>query len=135
MIGGHFAGARAGIAVNHGLQFASECSPFLSAFLCNSNSVADGLSEASPLSYETSFLIAGPLAVSSGLMLMQLTRTFHPPGCATAYSMAIGSPVLLNMEWSALIPTTFGATTLVAYGLLNNLCKNRPRYPVYWWEK
>lgn len=77
--------------------------------------------------------LACALAVSCALALMHLTRTFHPPGGATALIAVIGGPAMVHLGYSyVFIPVASGAVVLVLLGmLLNNLFRYR-RYPVYW---
>lgn len=77
--------------------------------------------------------LACALAVSSALALMHLTRTFHPPGGATALIAVIGGPFIINLGYSyVLIPVAAGACILVVLGMLyHNFFRHR-RYPLYW---
>lgn len=77
--------------------------------------------------------LACALAVSCALAVMHLTRTFHPPGGATALIAVIGGPVITQLGYGyVLMPVASGAVTLVLLGmLLNNLFRHR-RYPIYW---
>ncbi len=68
------------------------------------------------------------LALATAIMVMQATRTVHPP--------AGSNPVIVMMtqpSWSFLLtPTLIGASILVAVAVLyNNLGKSRS-YPRYW---
>lgn len=68
------------------------------------------------------------LATASGIVLMLVTRTAHPPGGATALVAVLNraSPIYI------LMPVALGAVMLVAVGLLiNNLSPSRS-YPRYW---
>ncbi|MEG2172342.1 MAG: HPP family protein [Desulfovibrionaceae bacterium] len=77
--------------------------------------------------------LACALAVSCALALMHLTRTFHPPGGATALIAVIGGPALVHLGYGyVLMPVAAGAGLLVLLGmLLNNFFRHR-RYPLYW---
>ena len=78
--------------------------------------------------------LAAPLAVSLACMSMMATRTVHPPAGGTALIAALGSTQLQEMGFYYLVPTAFGATSLVCLGvLINNLHPNRA-YPNYWFK-
>ena len=72
------------------------------------------------------------IAVSSSIMLMQCTRTLHPPAGGTALIAVMGSESLHALGFQLLVPTTLGASTLVLVALANNISKSR-QYPQYWW--
>ncbi len=78
--------------------------------------------------------LAGSLAVAAAIALMQLTKTLHPPGGATALIAVTGSPQLHDSGYLyAIMPVGRGAIVLLVVALLvNNLAKNR-KYPKYWW--
>ncbi len=78
--------------------------------------------------------IAAALAVALSIALMQLTKTLHPPGGATALIAVIGSPQLHEIGYLyALYPVARGAAILLLVALLvNNLAPNRT-YPKWWW--
>ena len=72
--------------------------------------------------------LTAPLAVS--IVLMQITKTFHPPGGATALIAIIGSPKIKALGyWYVLYPVLVGALILFVVALIfNNITKNR-HYP------
>lgn len=77
--------------------------------------------------------LACALAVSSALALMHLTRTFHPPGGATALIAIIGGPFILKLGYTyVLMPVASGACVLVLLGMIFNNFFRQRRYPVYW---
>jgi len=76
--------------------------------------------------------LAAPIAVSAATMLMQATRTVHPPAGGTALISVLGSEKLYELGFGLLAPTASGASVLVAVALLNNLDKDRS-YPTHWW--
>jgi CBS-domain-containing membrane protein len=76
--------------------------------------------------------LSAPLAVSSAIMLMQLTRTLHPPAGGTTLIAVLGSDSLHSLGIQLLVPTGIGASALVLVALGNNLAQGR-RYPTYWW--
>ncbi|MCK5236530.1 MAG: HPP family protein [Deltaproteobacteria bacterium] len=78
--------------------------------------------------------LAVAIAVSASIVVMQLTKTLHPPGSATALIAVIGSPQLHDLGYLyVLIPILRGALILLIVALLvNNIPKSR-RYPKFWW--
>ena len=79
--------------------------------------------------------LAAPLAVSLACMSMMATRTVHPPAGGTALIAALGSTQIQEMGFYYLVPTAFGATTLVCLGVLINNVHSKRSYPMYWWGK
>lgn len=77
--------------------------------------------------------LAAAIAVAASIALMQLTRTLHPPGSATALIAVIGSPQLHDIGYLyVLLPVARGAIILLVVAVLfNNISKNR-QYPKYW---
>lgn len=74
--------------------------------------------------------LAAPLAVSSSIVLMQVTKTLHPPGGATALIAVIGSEKVKALGYFyVLSPVLSGCLILLLVALIfNNLTKNR-QYP------
>jgi CBS domain-containing membrane protein len=74
--------------------------------------------------------IAAPLAVSLSIVFMQITKTLHPPGGATALIAVTASPEIKAMGYGYVFtPVLTGALILLAAALIfNNLTKNR-QYP------
>lgn len=74
--------------------------------------------------------ITAPLAVSSAIVLMQITKTLHPPGGATALIAVTGSETIKNLGyWYVLSPVLLGAMILLIIALFfNNVTSNR-QYP------
>ncbi|SCV68859.1 BQ2448_980 [Microbotryum intermedium] len=72
--------------------------------------------------------VALALSVATSVSVMQLTKTVHPPGGATAL-IAVTQP----KRWAFVLLIT---STVLLMGLwaiiINNLGRGR-RYPVYWW--
>lgn len=78
-------------------------------------------------------MLAASGAVSFALVLMQLTRTLHPPGGATALMAVIGGEHIHAMGFSyALLPCGVGATLLVLLALLIHSAPHGCRYPRRW---
>lgn len=76
---------------------------------------------------------APALAVSTSIVLMQITKTLHPPGGATALIATIGSEKIKALGyWYLLSPVLCGVLALFFVALLvNNLHKARA-YPKKW---
>lgn len=74
--------------------------------------------------------LTAPLAVASSIVLMQITKTLHPPGGATALIAIAGSEKIKNLGyWYVLSPVLSGALILLAVALItNNMAHNR-QYP------
>ncbi|PIB35973.1 HPP family protein [Reichenbachiella sp. 5M10] len=75
-------------------------------------------------------LIAAPLAVSLSIVLMQITKTLHPPGGATALIAVIGTESITSLGyWYVLYPVFSGTMILLVVGLVVNNMTSRRRYP------
>lgn len=74
--------------------------------------------------------LTAPLAVSISIVLMQMTKTLHPPGGATALIAVIGSERIKSLGYSyVLSPVLTGSIILVAVALVfNNITAHR-HYP------
>jgi len=74
--------------------------------------------------------LAAPLAVSFSIVFMQITKTLHPPGGATALIAVTGSPEIKATGYGYLLnPVLTGTLILLAAALIfNNITKNR-QYP------
>ena len=74
--------------------------------------------------------LASALAVSLSIVVMQITKTMHPPGGATALIANIGSEKIKALGFVyVLSPVTTGILILLAVALIvNNIPKNR-NYP------
>ena len=75
--------------------------------------------------------LAVAVAVPTSIMLMQLTRTLHPPAGGTTLIAVLGSAQLHALGFQLLVPTALGSSLLIAVALGNNLARQR-RYPTYW---
>ncbi|WP_140938623.1 HPP family protein [Sphingobacterium lumbrici] len=75
--------------------------------------------------------LTAPMAVALSIVLMQVTRTLHPPGGATALIAVTGGTKIASMGyWYVLSPVLSGAMILFLVALIfNNITKNR-HYPV-----
>jgi CBS-domain-containing membrane protein len=74
--------------------------------------------------------IMAPLAVSLSIVLMQVTKTLHPPGGATALIAVTGSAEIKNLGyWYVFTPVLSGTLILLIVALIfNNMTSNR-QYP------
>lgn len=75
--------------------------------------------------------ITAPLAVSLSIVFMQITKTLHPPGGATALIAVTGSPELKALGyWYVISPVLVGSMILLLVALFfNNVTSNR-QYPM-----
>jgi CBS domain-containing membrane protein len=75
--------------------------------------------------------ITAPLAVSLSIVFMQITKTLHPPGGATALIAVTGSVELKSLGyWYVISPVLIGSLLLLIVALLfNNVTSNR-QYPI-----
>ncbi len=74
--------------------------------------------------------LSAPLAVSLSIVIMQVTKTLHPPGGATALIAVIGSEKIKALGFLyVLSPVLSGSLILLLVALIfNNLTPNR-KYP------
>jgi len=74
--------------------------------------------------------LSAALAVSISIVLMQITKTLHPPGGATALIAVIGSEKIKHLGyWYVLSPVLVGVLILLFVALIiNNITENRS-YP------
>ena len=81
--------------------------------------------------------LAGALAVALAIVGMQITKTLHPPGGATALIAVIGSLQLKALSyWYVLVPVLAGVLLLLLVAVVvNNLTPTR-HYPAnkYWYR-
>jgi CBS-domain-containing membrane protein len=74
--------------------------------------------------------IAAPLAVSLSIVLMQITKTLHPPGGATALIAVTGSAQVKDLGyWYVLSPVLSGALILFVTALIFNNITSKRQYP------
>jgi len=82
---------------------------------------------------EANWLSSG-LAVSFAITAMQLTRSVHPPGGATALIAVVASPVIHELGYMyILFPVVTGALVLVGIAYVSNNFKNQRRWPIFWY--
>ncbi len=74
--------------------------------------------------------ITAPLAVATSIIAMQITKTLHPPGGATALIAVIGTDKLKDLGyWFIISPVLTGTLILFVTALIfNNMTKHR-KYP------
>ena len=74
--------------------------------------------------------IAAPLAVSLSIILMQVTKTLHPPGGATALIAIAGSEKVKELGyWYVLSPVLLGTIILLITALVFNNMSSKRQYP------
>lgn len=74
--------------------------------------------------------LASALAVSISIVLMQITKTLHPPGGATALIANIGSAKIHSLGyWYVLNPVLAGAIILLCVAILFNNQTSHRQYP------
>jgi len=74
--------------------------------------------------------IAAPLAVSLAIILMQITKTLHPPGGATALIAIIGSDKIKDLGYMYVIsPVLLGVLILLLTALVFNNMTSSRSYP------
>lgn len=75
--------------------------------------------------------LAAALAVSLSIVGMQITKTLHPPGGATALIAIIGSPQLKALGyWYVLAPVLTGALLLLLVAVVVNKLAPTRHYPL-----
>jgi CBS-domain-containing membrane protein len=81
--------------------------------------------------------VAAALAVSIAIVLMQITKTLHPPGGATALIAIIGSDKIKALGYSyVLSPVLTGVVILLFVALIFNNTTSHRRYPLnrHWYR-
>jgi CBS domain-containing membrane protein len=81
--------------------------------------------------------LAAALAVSLSIVGMQVTKTLHPPGGATALIAVIGSPQLKALGyWYLLTPVLVGALILLVVAVIFNNITTTRHYPAnkHWYR-
>lgn len=74
--------------------------------------------------------ITAPLAVGTSIVFMQLTKTLHPPGGATALIAIMGSERIKELGYYyVLSPVLSGAFILLAVALIFNNITTHRKYP------
>ncbi|MHA3788775.1 HPP family protein [Flavobacterium hauense] len=74
--------------------------------------------------------LSAPLAVSLSIVMMQITKTLHPPGGATALIAVTGSPQIKALGYEYVLnPVLSGATILLVTALIFNNIPHSRQYP------
>ncbi|MUV04702.1 HPP family protein [Flavobacterium rakeshii] len=74
--------------------------------------------------------IAAPLAVSLSIVVMQITKTLHPPGGATALIAATASPKIKALGYMFVFsPVLTGCFILLFVALIFNNLTSKRQYP------
>ena len=74
--------------------------------------------------------LTAPLAVSLSIVFMQMTKTLHPPGGATALIAIAGSEKIKNLGyWYVFSPVLSGVLILLAVALIFNNMAHSRLYP------
>ena len=77
--------------------------------------------------------ISVALAVSLAIAMMQLTRSTHPPGGATALIAVASSQQIHDLGFMyVLYPVATGALILVGVAFISNNLMSSRRWPLYW---
>jgi CBS domain-containing membrane protein len=77
--------------------------------------------------------ICGPLATACALSAMELTRSTHPPGGATALIIASVEELPKWSGFSYVVGVMFGAVVFQGVALVVNNLNPRRAYPTFWW--
>ncbi|MBA0883724.1 HPP family protein [Flavobacterium undicola] len=84
------------------------------------------------LLFPNTIYIAAPLAVSLSIVLMQITKTLHPPGGATALIAVIGTQRIKDLGyWYVISPVLTGVLILFFTALLFNNMTSSRKYPTH----
>jgi len=74
--------------------------------------------------------LGAPLAVALSIICMQITKTMHPPGGATALIAVIGSERILDLGWLYVVfPVFSGTMILFVVALVFNNVTPKRSYP------
>ncbi len=75
--------------------------------------------------------LTAPLAVACSIVAMQITRSLHPPGGATALiAVSGGTKISALGYWYVLTPVFSGALILLFVALVFNNITNKRHYPI-----
>jgi hypothetical protein len=77
--------------------------------------------------------VAAPVGVGVAVLVMQITRTVHPPGGATALLLASQVPHGRWASWIGVPAVMIGSLGMLVIALLMNLIAPGRRYPTFWW--
>lgn len=111
VVGGHFISALVGINLMYMFGLDGE--------------VTDGVAP------DANTWAAAALATAIAIVLMQATKTTHPPAGATAL-LPIVSQGVNRLSWYYLPVVLLSSLVMVVVAMITNNIQRR--YPVYWWE-
>ncbi|MBI4288976.1 MAG: HPP family protein [Chloroflexi bacterium] len=78
--------------------------------------------------------LSAAVAVAMAIGVMELTKTLHPPGGATALIAVIGSPNIHALGYLyVVIPVGLGAVIMLAIALIVNNIPRHRKYPEFWY--
>ncbi|KAF2071119.1 hypothetical protein CYY_007567 [Polysphondylium violaceum] len=81
-----------------------------------------------------SLALASALAVSVSIVVMQLTKSLHPPGSATALIAVMSTT---DYRWAGFfyvfMPVMTGVLIMLLVALVVNNISPKRSYPLYWW--
>ena len=84
------------------------------------------------LLFPEAIYIAAPLAVSLSIVFMQITKTLHPPGGATALIAIIGTDKIKELGyWYVVSPVLTGVLILFFTALIFNNMTSSRKYPAH----
>lgn len=76
--------------------------------------------------------LTAPIAVSLSIVFMQITKTLHPPGGATALIAVTGSDAIKNLGyWYVISPVLIGTLILLFVAIIFNNITSKRKYPTY----
>lgn len=76
--------------------------------------------------------LTAPLAVSLSIVFMQITKTLHPPGGATALIAVTGSAAIKNLGyWYVISPVLIGTLILLFVAIIFNNITSKRKYPTH----
>ncbi|KDD75504.1 HPP family protein [Helicosporidium sp. ATCC 50920] len=78
--------------------------------------------------------LAMPVCCATALLLMQLTRSVHPPGGATALIAGGLNPLPRWRGWCFVVAVTVDCALMLGVALVSNNISVRRHYPTYWWS-
>ena len=77
--------------------------------------------------------LSAALAVSLAIVAMQMTRSVHPPGGATALIAVVASQEIHNLGFLYILyPVGLGAVILVGVAFVTNNIRSERRWPIFW---
>ena len=81
--------------------------------------------------FPDAIFLSAPIAVATAIVLMQITRTVHPPGGAIALIAVVGTEKIKHLGyWYMLSPVLSGALILFIVAVIVNNFNTNMLYPV-----